>query len=465
MPSLKRIPIDKCSEGKSGADANNMSCHHGTNEENSCNEKFSQPTIRHEQTTATQFHEPLSIASAISNSIYRTNQISDIVGVVLSIQHSQETASVSKSNKKTNKVRILIADNSLSDDQQCVRVHLPSNSSNSKLCLQPGDVIRLNGMEVRNIAHDAKDVISSRGSKKQKVQIIDSSIGDDNKTLSETIVSGNGLLKVICDFYPSWKEENTGPTMARLCRIDSSTLYNNDSDIELNVKWENVASSMKTPRELIRQLTKWYLSNTSLLSSMQSISTACQRRRLREITTANIHSHVVTKVLRCERAIPKRNTGKATEPYITHATLSDGIESDDIMGLCGSIPMKHMNGDSNFIPRPIASILLQSLTEGCYILLTHMLSKSHDTSLGSESLMLMPTRDTIATVINPDHPFYIKNSPRREHAFASQPITLERATQLYTMSQQHSPEKASGASNECRGMMAVVSPCKCCLNC
>jgi hypothetical protein len=287
---------------------------------------------------------------------------------------------------------------------------------------------------------------------------------DDNDIVDDK--SHNSLLKVVCDLYPSWKELTTGPTLTRLCHIHASLPPSTDeSNNKFNLDWENeITQDTNTPREYIIQLSKWYSSSKLHSLGMKSMSQPPQRRKLRDITI-NTSSHIVVRVLRCEKATPKWTHAKIQDPYITHAILSDGPESEDIMGLGGSMHLKQVGGDLSFIPKSISAILLQSLTEGCYILLTHVRSKciANTTSLGErESLMLIPTSETIATVITPEHPFFIKNSPCKENVFASQPITLERASQLYSMSQQCSPsQKVGELQSSCRGIMAIVSPCKC----
>ena len=184
------------------------------------------------------------------------------------------------------------------------------------------------------------------------------------------------------------------------------------------------------------------------------------------------------KVLRCEKShllsALSQNTNNCLGKYertqtrnsesgiVTHATISDGSESDDIIGINSCVGQ--VGGASNFLSKAISSILLQSMAEGTHILLTHVLSQRTMGSgvlQGRESLFLVPTRETTATIVTSDHPYFKKQSPRHdgENPFASQPITLERSSQLFSLTQQHSPSNKGGDSvQSSRGLMAVVSP-------
>ncbi|KAL7508906.1 hypothetical protein ACHAXN_013012 [Cyclotella atomus] len=443
MPTLKRVSnnSEKIGEKKRAIENN-------TNDDGGdTDDRFSQTNGDHDvQTKGQREHDSLSISSAVAYSSDSTvNDSFDVVGVVVSIQHPQKISSKAN-NINEHRARILIADYSLPNGH-CVRVNI-----STEIALQPGDAVRLNRVEVRNV-NDQND--RSPLVKKQRVRTVDDKDSEDVNMSTES----NGLLKVMCDLYPSWKDPTAGPTLVRLCRINPSTT-NKIADAQFTLDCEeNMGSCNTTSPELIHQLANWYCSSKQY-PYMQSSAQPCHRRKLRDITGPNMVSHVVVKVLRCEKATQKWSHGKAIEQCITHAILSDGPESEDIMGLHGSIQVKEFSGGTNFIPKSTANILLQALREGCYILLTRVVSKNTTyPSMGSEPLMLVTTRDTTALVITPDHPFYIRHSPLVANFFASQPLSLERASQLYTMSQQHSP----GTTNHdkqggCRGMMAVVSP-------
>lgn len=453
MPTLKRLPKE---DGIIVKETNNPL----TRDE--IDDKFSQTVGDGDTSENIAQYESLSIASAISSYHIDSKHITDIVGVVLSItvQHLEPSK---KYKRKNTRVRILVADHSVTSGQ-CARVSISTNLDESEVSdIHSGDIVRFNRMEVRNVDMESESTAEeSPLAKKRRTE------DNDNNDLAHTSKNEHSLLKVVCDLYPSWKELSAEPTMSRLCRIKSSIQPNNP-----NLEWENeiITSFMKTPRELIDKLAKWYCSTIQHALTSSYTVHPCQRRKLRDVIMPNIVSHVVVKVLRCEKTSLRCNRQDKKEPCVTHATLSDGSESDDIMGLSGSLQMKQLGGDSFFIPNSIAAILLQSLTEGCHILLTHVVSKKavkNSSVEGREALMLLPTQDTIATILTPDHPFYVKNSPHiKENSFASQPITLERSSELFSLSQQHSPNNKIAVdiqSSTCRGMMAVISPRKFQLN-
>ena len=157
---------------------------------------------------------------------------------------------------------------------------------------------------------------------------------------------------------------------------------------------------------------------------------------------------------------------------LIHATLSDGPESDDLLGMMGSVSPGRMGDASTCIPNRISTILLQSMNKASYILLTHVLSQTlSPTELGGvaslegrQSLVLVPTKETSATVITPDHPYFIDEQSRheRDNPFASQPSTVDMASQLLTMTLQHSPSIITNDDslllNNCRGLMTIVAP-------
>lgn len=170
-------------------------------------------------------------------------------------------------------------------------------------------------------------------------------------------------------------------------------------------------------------------------------------------------------VIRCEKAFSPYSTPRAKDPVVTHVTLSDGVESDDILGMSGgSLIQGRISGAMSSLPKSISAVLMQSMKEGTHVLLTHVLSQNINpvgggaSSLqGRESLVLVPTRETTAATLTPEHPYYVheKSLPEKTSP-ESQPLTLERASQLYSMTQQHSPPGARDKAR--RGVMAVVAP-------
>jgi hypothetical protein len=152
------------------------------------------------------------------------------------------------------------------------------------------------------------------------------------------------------------------------------TLFDNDYNYKLI--WEtNIPSNMYTRKNVISDLARWYCSSTLL----------------REITRPNFLSHVVVKVLRCERVVASKsdswgatfqnNNTVVNDALVTHVTLSDGPEMDELLGMGAATSNLGGGGRRNFItipsiPRSISSVLLRSMEEGSLVLLTHVLSRT-----------------------------------------------------------------------------------------
>ncbi len=169
------------------------------------------------------------------------------------------------------------------------------------------------------------------------------------------------------------------------------------------------------------------------------------------------------KVLRCEKAIPLFSTpNKEVEKSdLTHATLSDGPESDDIMGMVGLVIWDgHITvvAGARTIPNPISSVMLQSMNDGAHVLLTHVLShapRGNDAS----SLILAPTRETTATILTPDHPYFVygRYPSTREDVKSHYSQQFVGMTQLsYPISGEMRNESILPSYS--RGIMAVIAP-------
>lgn len=125
--------------------------------------------------------------------------------------------------------------------------------------LQPGDVVRLNRLEVRRDYDHEREATG------------DNKNNDDNYDASH-----HHLLRVACDFAMSWKDPSPGPTLARLCRIipKSSSKVNNNNNIQsampsnqnqcydYDLEWERIIPpSMETSKATVMELASWYCSN------------------------------------------------------------------------------------------------------------------------------------------------------------------------------------------------------------
>jgi len=442
------------------------------------------------------------------SSISSVSNATDIVAVVLSPPNRQEaqpitsnTKTIRKGNINSTRINLLIGDHSLLNGQ-CARFSVSvSASSDASLAilmgvdgggkqhsvgnknstinhddeyvsikrfgqLQPGDVVRFNRLEIRT---DYQTESPNLGNNDKKRKRVDNSI---EKTTSDK--DSQGLLNIICDLAPSWRELSVGPSVARLCRIypkndglQSTTGY--------DMEWENnLPSGMETKKELVDEIASWYCtfatSQFAKPTAMIPTNQSCQRRKLRDIATPNMLSNIVVKVLRCEKAVSAAayTTPSKTlqsDAVLTHVTLSDGKGSDDILGLGGTVSHGRVSSAISSIPKSISSVLLQSMNEGSTVLLTHI--ESQQASIGSSSLLLVPTRETTATILTPDHPYFVnddKPTTRDDENFASQPLTMEVASQFYQMTQQHSPPimmkgtSSSKPTSVHRGMLVVVAP-------
>ena len=371
--------------------------------------------------------------------------------------------------------------------------------------LQQGDIIRLNHFEVKKDYQNESTSCMFEQTKKRKLSNNHDYSGDNdeyNKSSSDT------LLSVACDLSTSFRDPAIGPSLVRLCRINPNTSFGSDDMKKeetckpYDLEWESIIPpNMETSNEVVMKLASWYCTNMQphlakvrnisksagiarscalsnsiflLLSKSTAILPAnqpCQRRKVRDITSSNLLSHVVVKVLRCEKAMSSFITPRKAarnDAVVTHATLSDGAGSEDLLGLCGSLNHGRVSGAVSSIPKSISSILLQSMNTGSQIVLTHVLSQSslNSSAMDNESLVLIPTRETTATILTPSHPYFVHDEPTRdvENQFVSQPLTLERASQLYSMTQQYSPPvmqkdaSVPSSSSHCRGVMAVIAP-------
>lgn len=440
--------------------------------DSSSEDRFSQASDNPNQSTASN----LTINSVIG----QENSVTDIVVVVLAAASRQE-ASMTKSASKPLKYNILIGDSTIPSGK-CARmaVSITSQSLASLLgtngkegigmmtpmkidtndgsehafdlgMLQPGDIVRFNNVEIHKNYEKESTTISSPGKRKQESMLN----GESDQTTQ--------LLKsIMCDLRTSYKVPCAGPPLARICRIipEAATL----ESPEYHLQWErHIGRGFETSKDVVADLARYYckcarprdLSHTLVLPTTQ----ACLRRRIRDINTDNIVSHVLVKVLRCERAksLFMTPTKSPTEPRITHATLADGQGNDDIIGIAASLSLERVAGTTSLLPKGVSTTLLQAMAEGKFVLLTNVKSLSvNPVAAGKEYLGLVPTVGTTATIITPEHPYYVKSemSQRRNiDSYASQPLTLERASQLLSLTQHDSQEK-----RDARCLMAIEAP-------
>mmetsp|Transcript_18153 Transcript_18153/g.29746 ORF Transcript_18153/g.29746 Transcript_18153/m.29746 type:complete len:590 (+) Transcript_18153:127-1896(+) len=449
--------------------------HERSSDDSSCDDdRFSQAPDNSKRSTVSNL--------TIQTAIVQEHSVTDIVAVVLATPSRQE-ASTPKFASQPSKYNILVGDSSLPHGK-CARMSLPvasrsvasllgidgkegfemitpmKNYSNDGIehafdlgMLKPGDVVRFNNVEIHKHYECNSTTNSSSGKRKQDF------ISNDENDQSTQL-----LKSIICDLRTSYKVPSAGPPLARICRIipESATL---DSSA-YHLQWErDIPISFETSKDVVIDLAHYYckytkprhFSDTLVLPTTQ----ICQRRRIRDINTDNIVSHVLVNVLRCEvaKSLFITPSKSSHEPIITHATLSDGQGNDDMIGFAASVSLERVAGSTPLLPRGISTTLLQAMAEGKYVLLTNVASKSlNPVAAGKEYLGLVPTVETTATVITPEHPYYVTSEvPQRSEIdpYASQPLTLERASQLLSLTQHDSPEK-----RDARCLMAIEAPLK-----
>ena len=336
----------------------------------------------------------LTINSAITS---RENSVVDIVAVVLSSPSRQEapTSKFASTHKSPN-YNLLLADASLPIGKCARMVSVTSNSLASLLlgadannniegvvdsgALQPGDIVRFNQVEVYR-RHDDDSMSCS-----------------DNQPTEQT----PPLLNIVCDLRTSWKIPHAGPSFARICRIQV------DTGQAFRLQWErNIPMSFETSRHIVEELAIWYSRHYSTPHSLpKNENQECKKRRIRDITTSNQISHILVKVLRCERATAIFSTPckSSTESRLVHATLSDGPGTDDVIGLSASVRHERVAGAQQVLPKGISATLLQAMIEGSYVLITNLTSQSiNPVAAGKEYLGLQPTIETSASIITINH--------------------------------------------------------------
>jgi hypothetical protein len=162
----------------------------------------------------------------------------------------------------------------------------------------------------------------------------------------------------------------------------------------------------------------------------------------------------VVKVLRCERPNLASHGMAKSNLAVTHVTMSDGVESDDLMGMVGVSSLggrRLVSSPMPSIPSSISSVLLRSMEDGSRVLLTHALSRLSTCGKGGGvssqdrgSLVLVPTAETTASILASDHPYFTHETNAQRDGEGRSALQL-----VSVISQQHW---------HCRGVMAVEAP-------
>ena len=391
----------------------------------------------------------------ISSLMMQDQKVADSLAAVVLCPPALSLLSPSTPRKRraSSRVQLLVGDASL-EGGQCARVSLfvntqspsdlksllgvdggqhvttPSKSARSGSggnhgMLRKGDLVVLSNMELRDV-----QLIQKSGEKR----------GPDPGDGGREEPGDGQLLDVVCDLAPSWTP-SAHPSITRCFNVDQQSGEERDGRQD----------ELLVPSDLADELVSWYRNKCILPKTHVPHRMNCQRRNVREIVSPNITSNVVVHVLRCERASDQWTPNKGTSScvFLSHATLSDGPSSEDIIGLA-------MCNQHSVLPKSISRTLVQALSEGSRVLLSNVTSQSTATNHGGrESLVLVPSTDTTAQIITRDHPYYTKERKRVENSFISQPLTLERCSQLYSMTQQNSPSPLHGSTS--KGLVAVVA--------
>lgn len=226
----------------------------------------------------------------------------DIVAVVLDVSV----------NLALQTAELFVTDPSLPNASHCARIKLKGHAVVSPILernIARADIVRMNRLEVRN---------------------------DNYVEPSKAAASGSGnasqQLKIVCDLCHSWKQPEAGVLWKRLCCI---------RDGQIVATQEPLPDNMATPPSKIQALAKWFSQQQKPPSIPSIHSRSVKRRRLSEISTAGLVSHVAVQILSCDHSsvdavqYKKRKRFKSCAdhaPCIV-AMLSDGSRDEDVMAL------------------------------------------------------------------------------------------------------------------------------------
>jgi len=167
--------------------------------------------------------------------------------------------------------------------------------------------------------------------------------------------------------------------------------------------------------DYISSLLNWYQSHfvddleyfMSSRSSNISPITSCQKRQLREISSFNILSNIVVRIISCRggiaRSLSRNNRTNTSSSEIPCALLCDGNTEEDMMPL--TILSNNCSSGKDGIPK----VLHSALKERSTVFITKVLSQNHDCpsnnksgvdSDGFRQVVLVTTEKTTFTVIS-----------------------------------------------------------------
>ena len=289
----------------------------------------------------------------------------------------------------------------------CSRIRLYGREHIKKLSgIGRGDVLRFNRIDVSRDNRNETNMGSSTGDK-------------------GTVNINTALSTVICEMRPSWSDPEAGVPFARVGlgpAAGGNEIIMGDNDASLPshgevVDPDTLPNAMVTSPSAIEEMLSWFRNHHphppnggGALSALSRTNAAgvgpCRRRKLRDITNANLLSEVLVNVIHFDAAAilspavvlsigggtnkRRRNVASASQQRGYVATLSDGNEASDIMPLYDCHRFKAILE---------SSVSSESMGSG-KLLITNILSRRLDASSAStvatcsSSMILLPTPDT-----------------------------------------------------------------------
>ena len=359
-----------------------------------------------------------SQASATLNSAGRNAPIDTLV-IILSLSvdlHASTGTGMGRGRSTGPMAELLVTDQSLPMGC-CGRIRLYGREHIKKLSgIGRGDVLRFNRIDVSKDNRNETNMSSSMRGK---------STGNINTALST----------VICEMRPSWSDPEAGIPFARVGTSPAAggnEVIVGDNDTFMPSPGEVVDShtlpnAMVTSPSTVEEMLSWFqkhyphplngggnISTLALSGTDEAGVGPCRRRKLRDITNANLLSEVVVNVAHYDAAAilspsvvlslsggsnkRRRNVASASQQRGHVATLSDGNGASDIMPL--------------YDCRRFKAILESSVSSdsiGCgKLLITNVLSRrlaaSSATAVAtcSSSMILLPTPDTTIVSLSND---------------------------------------------------------------
>lgn len=300
----------------------------------------------------------------------------------------------------------------------CGRIRLYGREHIKKLSgIGRGDVLRFNRIDVSKDNRNETNMSSSAG-------------GMSTENINTS------LSTVICEMRPSWSDPEAGIPFARVGTSPAAggnevIVGDNDTFMPSSpgevVDPHTLPNTMVTLPSVIEEMLSWFrkhyphplngggnISTLALSGTDEAGVGPCRRRKLRDITNANLLSEVVVNVVHYDAAAilspavvlslsggankRRRNVTSVSQQRGHVASLSDGNEASDIMPL--------------YDCRRFKAILESSVSSdsiGCgKLLITNVLSRrlgaSSATAVAtcSSSMILLPTPDTTIVSLSND---------------------------------------------------------------